>query len=111
MTRAAVIVIAGLALAGCDLATMYSRAQEDAIWLHNEAREYVGERDKFREEIRARCRAMLWVEVDELEEQGNFAAARARLAAAYPPWIPSEVARARAQEETLGALDTARECE
>ena len=88
MTRCALVLAGLVVLGGCTGAL--SRGQEDAYQLHDAARAYVKEAHDRRREIRAMCWQFLLAEVRQLEADGDYAGARARLRDNYPGLVTIE---------------------
>ncbi len=102
------ILILSLLLTGCVGAG--ARAIVHAEKVDAEATNYINDRWEVRQEIRRRCEAMLWVQVDSLVDEKRFEEARTLMALNYPRLLAFDLIR-KYREGDLSGLDAPWGCQ
>ena len=105
------ILVGALLLSGCTPATIAAIASQDALELHDAAKQAISRKVQARNEIWTRCRDLLFDEVDALKAVGDFAGARALLYRSWPKLQSVEIMKGVLGKDTdLSRFDTAILC-
>ena len=101
-------IVLALFLTGC--AGVAARAIVHGERVETAATNYVNDRWEIRQNIRRRCEAMMWMQVDALVAAGDFEGARTVMALNYPRLLSLEIVR-RYREGDLAGLDVPWGCQ
>ncbi len=102
------VAFLALLLTGCVGAG--ARAIVHAENIDTAATKYVNDRWEIRQNIRRRCEAMMWMQVDSLVAAGDFESARTLMALNYPRLLSLEIVQ-KYREGDLGGLDAPWGCQ
>lgn len=100
--KAVIAILALVALAGCEAA---QSAKQQVLQLQEDAEAYVNDNISMRRNVRTQNWMLIQMEVQRLQQEGDFAGAQNLLCRAYPPLVTAGTLRGSTDDlQALKAL-------